>query len=79
MMWSTHSRRIDPINRLVLYAHGLESMCDDGAKDAITIPDEVAQSLIPGECFRYLTRNPFRCRMSCDADPDKSSRTMTKA
>jgi hypothetical protein len=39
----------------------------------LTIADEVARSLIPGECLCYLTRNPFRCRMSCDCDPDKGS------
>jgi hypothetical protein len=36
-------------NGLVPYAHGLQSTCDDGAKDAIPIADEVARSLIPGE------------------------------
>jgi hypothetical protein len=35
-------------NGLVPYAHGLQSTCDDGAKDAIPIADEVARSLIPG-------------------------------
>ena len=80
MMWSRHSRRIDPINRsakafnrLVPYAHGAQSTFDDSAKGAIPIADEVARSLIPGERLCYLTRDPFRCRMSCDPDPDKGS------
>ena len=60
-------------NGLVPYAHGPQSTCDDGAKDAVPIANEVARSLIPGECICDLTRNPFRCRMSCDADPDKVS------
>ena len=60
-------------NSLVAYAHGAQSVCDDSAKGPIPIADEVAGSLIPGECFCDLTRNPFRCRMSGDADPDKVS------
>ena len=35
----------------VPYAHGVQSACDDGAIDAIPIPDEVAWRLIPGECL----------------------------
>ena len=87
MRWSTHSRRIDPINRsakafcqgdagrnrLVSYAHGAQSTRDDGAKDAIPIADEIARSLVPRESLCDLTRNPFRCRMSGDVGPDKGS------
>ena len=36
-------------NRLVAYAHSLQSTCDDGPEDAIMIADEVARSLIPGK------------------------------
>jgi hypothetical protein len=51
------------------------------AIDPVAIADQVARGLIPRKCLRYLTRNPFRGRMCCDADPDQvsSSRTMTKA
>src|SRR5882724_6719297 len=87
MMWSTHSRRIDPISRsakpfcqgeagagrLVPDAHGTQSACDDRTVDAITVPDHVARSLVPGECLRYLTRDPFGGRMCCDVDPDEVS------
>ena len=86
-MWSTHSRRIEPINRsakcvlprrsgsnrLVPDAHGAQSTCDDGAKDAVPIANEVVRSLIPGTCLSYLARDPFRRRMSCDVDPDEIS------
>ena len=40
-------------------------------KDTAPIADEIAWSLIPRESLRELMRNPFRCRMSCGADPDK--------
>ncbi len=49
--------------RLVPDAHGAQSARDDGAIDAIPITDEVARSLIPGECLGYLARNPFRRRI----------------
>ena len=54
-------------------AHGAQSTCDDAAIDPIPITDEVARSLIPRKCFRYLTCNPFRRRMCCDVDPDEVS------
>ena len=54
-------------------AHGVQSACDDGAIDAIPIADEVKRSLIPRECFRYLMRDPFCCRICCDVDPDEVS------
>jgi hypothetical protein len=41
--------------------------------DAITVPDHVARRLVPGECIRYLMRNPFGGRMCGDVDPDKIS------
>ena len=86
-MWSTHSRRIDPISRsakpfcqgeagaigLVPDAHGAQSACDDRTIDAIPVADHVARSFIPRECFCDLARNPFRGRMCCDADPDQLS------
>jgi hypothetical protein len=59
--------------RLVPDAHGAQSARDDAALDAVTIADEVARSLIPRKCFRYLTRNPFCRRICCDVDPDEIS------
>src|SRR3984893_7817375 len=87
MMWSTHSRRIDPISRsakpfcqgeagcgrLVPNAHGAQSARDDAAIDPVAIADEVVRGLIPGKCLRYLTCNPFRRRICCDVDPDEVS------
>ena len=58
-------------NRLVSNAHGAQSTCNDGAKEAIPIADEIARSLVPGERLCNLTRNPFRCWMPCDVDPDE--------
>jgi hypothetical protein len=53
-MWSTHSRRIDPISRSAKPfcqgeagfpdAHGAQSACDDAAIDPVTIADEVTRS-----------------------------------
>jgi hypothetical protein len=60
-------------NRLVPDAHGTQSACDDRTVDAIPVPDHVARSFVPGECLRYLTRDPFGGRMCCDVDPDKIS------
>ena len=59
--------------RLVPDAHGAQSVRDDGSIDAIPIANEVARRFIPGECLGYLTRNPFRRRMSCYIDPDQVS------
>src|SRR5476651_1345927 len=59
--------------RLVPDAHGAQSACDDAAIDLIPIADEVARSLIPRKCFRYLTCNPFCRRICCDVDPDQVS------
>ena len=42
----------------VANAHGVQSACNDGAIDAIPIADEVTRRLIPGECLRYLARDP---------------------
>jgi hypothetical protein len=53
--------------------HGPQSTPDHSAEDTIPIANEVARNLIPRERLCYLARNPFRCRMSCDVDPDKSS------
>src|ERR1700674_456290 len=87
MMWSKHSRRIDPINRsakpfcqgdsrcgrLVSDAHSAKSACDYGAVDPIAVPDHVTRSLSPREGLSYLTCNPLRCRAGCDVDPDEIS------
>src|SRR6266496_3259102 len=58
---------------LVTDAHGAQSACDGSAVDSIPIPDQVARSLIPRECFCDLTCDPVRGRMGCDVDPDKVS------
>src|SRR5713101_5306849 len=85
MMWSTHSRRIDPISRsakpfcqgeagrLVPDAHGAKSACDNAPIDPIPIADEVVRSLIPGKGLCYLTGNPFCRRICSDVGPDALS------
>src|SRR6267143_1539305 len=55
---------------LVPDAHGAQSARDDAAIDPIAIADEVARSLIPRKCLRYLTCHPLRGRVWCDVDPD---------
>src|ERR1700674_317080 len=59
--------------RLVPDAHGAQSARDDAAIDPIPIGDEVARSLIPGKCLRYLTCNPFARGICFDVDPDEVS------
>ncbi len=78
-MWSTHSRRIDPINLSAkpFYqgepgAMGLSR--GSSAVELISITDQIARSLIPRECLRDLVGNPVRGRMRCDIDPDKKVR-----
>src|SRR5215813_11429865 len=87
MMWSAHSRRIDPISRSAkpfcqgeAGAIGLSRMpmarsrrATTVAVDPIVVPDHVARSLVPGECLRYLTCYPFGGWMCRDVDPDKIS------
>ena len=58
---------------LVPDAHGSQSARDDAAIDPVAIADEVARSFIPGKCLRYLTSNPFGCRICRDVDPDEVS------
>src|ERR1700736_6170672 len=59
--------------RSVPDAHGAQSARDDAAIDPVAIADEVARSLIPRKCLRFLTSNPF-CRRVCrDVDPDEVS------
>src|SRR5215831_10673360 len=60
-------------NRFVPDTHGTQPACDDRTVDAIPVPDHVARGLIPGECLRYLTRDPFGGRMCRDVDPDEIS------
>jgi hypothetical protein len=68
-MWSTHSRRIDPISRSakpfcqgrwcngpIPDAHGAQSACDDRAIDLNAIADYVARRFIPRECFCDLVQ-----------------------
>src|SRR6202022_1980463 len=59
--------------RLVPDAHGAQSARNDAAIDPIPIADEVARSLIPAKCLRYLTCNPFGRGICCDVDPDEVS------
>src|SRR5580704_5457634 len=59
--------------RLVPDTHGAQSACNDVAIDAIPIADEVARSLVPRKCRRYLTCNPFGRGICCDVDPDEVS------
>src|SRR6266566_3803494 len=87
MMWSTHSRRIDPISRSTkpfcqgeAGAVGLSRMPMARNRRVTTLPldpipiaDEVTRSLIPRKCLRYLTCNPFCCRICCDVDPGQVS------
>src|ERR1700688_842286 len=87
MMWSTHSRRIDPISRSAkpfcqgeAGAVGLSRMPMARNRRVTTLPldpvaiaDEVVRSLIPGKRLRYLTCNPFGRGICCDVDPDEVS------
>src|ERR1700694_4122494 len=80
MMWSKHSRRIDPISRSrKLFcqgeagAHGTESARDDSAVESIPSSDHKARSAIPRKSLGDLTCNPLRRRVGCDADPDEIS------
>jgi hypothetical protein len=59
-------------NGLISDAHGAKSACDDPTVDAITVPDHVARTLVPGECLRYLTRGPFGGGICCDVDPKQN-------
>src|ERR1700681_3402179 len=54
-------------------AHGAQSAGDDAAIDPIPIADEVARSLIPGKCLRYLTCTPFSRGICSDVGPDEVS------
>src|SRR5947207_13717383 len=58
---------------LVTDAHGGQSACDGSAVDSIPIPDQVARSLIPRECFCDLTCDPVRGRVRCDVEQDNGS------
>ena len=60
-------------NGLVPYTHGPQPTCDDGAVDPIPVPDEILRGIIPRKRLGYLTRNPFRCRVCRDVDPDEVS------
>jgi hypothetical protein len=82
MRWSTHSRRIEPIslsaktvlprrtgrNRLVANPHRSQTT---PAIDPISITDQVAWCLVPGESLGDLPRDPFGRRMRRYVDPDK--------
>src|SRR5215203_3218301 len=43
--------------RFVPDAHGAHSSCNDGAIDPIPITNQVARSLVPGECLGELARD----------------------
>jgi len=91
MTWSTHSRRIDPINR------STKAFCqgDAGAIGlSLRMPMarnrrlSMALKMRSRSRMRYrgalfqgkasVMRNPFSCRMSCDVDPDKISAVQPK-
>src|SRR6476660_2965542 len=86
VMWSRHSRRIDPISRSAkpfcqgeAGAIGLsrmpmcQSALDAGAIDPIAITDHVTRSPIPRKSLGDLACDPFRRRVGCDVDPDEIS------
>src|SRR4030081_2727732 len=87
MMWSKHSRRIDPISRSAKQfcqgeagAIGLSRMPMARSRrvttvpvDSISISDHIARSAIPRKSLGDLTCNPLRRRVGCDADPDEIS------
>src|ERR1700682_1053184 len=54
-------------------AHGAQSARDDAAIDPVAIADQVARSLSPRKCLRYLTCNPFCRGICCDVDADEVS------
>src|SRR6478609_9232210 len=58
---------------IVPNAHGAQSTGDNRAIDLVPIADEILWGIIPGKCFRDLTRNPFGRRVCCDVDPDEVS------
>ena len=84
-IWSTHSRRIDPINRSAkpfcqgeAGAVGLSRMpiarnrrLTDSRHRLIPIAVKKRGTLIPGEGLGYLACDPFSCRICCDIDPDQ--------
>jgi hypothetical protein len=84
--WSTHSRRIVPINLSAKqFCHGAPgamglsripmaySARDGSTVDPVAIADEVAWGLIPGEGFNNLLPDPFCRRVRGHIDPDKLS------
>jgi len=83
-MWSTNSRRIDPINLSAKPvcqgepgAMGLSRMPMVLSRRATAAPwawfRSRARSLIPRECLRDLVCDPLRSWTRCDVDPDKLS------
>src|SRR5258705_6319146 len=86
MMWSAHSRRIDPISRSAkpfcqgeAGAVGLSRMPMARNRRVTTLPDPVAiadeavRGLIPRKRVRDLTCNPFGRGICCDVGPDEVS------
>src|SRR5260370_4424971 len=69
----SRSAKVRLVQWVVADAHGAQSAPDDAAIDPVAIADEVGRSLIPRKRLRYLTRNPIRCRVCCDIDPDEVS------
>jgi hypothetical protein len=60
-------------NRLVTNTHRAYSVGDGSPMDSIPVVDQVARSLPPRECFRYLACDPLGARVRGDVDPDKIS------
>src|SRR5215813_8291840 len=58
-------------NGFVADAHGSSAACDRNTVNPVSIADQVAWGLIPGEGFGNLPRNPFGGRVCGHVDPDK--------
>src|SRR5262249_49284655 len=58
---------------LVPYAHGTQTAGDDGAGDAIPIPDKRFPGPVPRERLGELARDPFSSRIGGHVDPDEVS------
>src|SRR5258706_12355210 len=51
----------------------MQPACHNGTVDLIPVPDHIARNPIPRKSLGDLTRNPLRCRVGCDVDPDEIS------
>jgi hypothetical protein len=72
MIWSTHSRWIDPIDL------SATPLGPGNLGDLISIADQVTWSIIPGKSLRDLMYDPLYVWMRCYVDPERSLRTGLK-